>query len=345
MIIHINLAKGFRGGERQTLLLISEIAKKYQQIIVIRRSNTVFFDKLKDLANFVRIIRISKPYVLHLHQLKNARILHAHETKAAQLAFFANMVYKIPYMITRRVDYRLKNNFFNQKMYANSHYNVAISQTSANTINQINPNTNLEIISDAFSYLAKSTPNKLKNKYKDKFIIGHIGALVDIHKGQSYLINAFKKCQYKIPNAHLLLIGQGIDESKFKLQAQDYDNIEFTGFVNNVDDYIDIFDLFIFPSLTEGLGSILLDVMQAKVPIIASEVGGIPEIIENNKNGILIPIKNVDAMVESIELLYTNKILRNKLISNAYQKSSQFSAQNMVKSYQTLYQKMLHLVQ
>ena len=81
---------------------------------------------------------------------------------------------------------------------------------------------------------------------------------------------------------------------------------------------IQCFDLFVFPSLNEGLGSVLFDVMQSNVPIIASDIGGIPDIIQNEKNGILVPIKESEAIYNAIIRLYNDEALRKKFANEAF---------------------------
>ena len=115
-IAHVNFAKGFRGGERQTLILLEELSKKGYVQTILTRKKSQLADRLRDIKN-LKIIQISKPYILHLSKIKNISILHAHETKGAQFCYFANMFYDTPYIITRRVDNPIKNNLFNKKIY------------------------------------------------------------------------------------------------------------------------------------------------------------------------------------------------------------------------------------
>jgi len=338
VITHINFAKGFRGGERQTLLLIEELSSRGYTQTICTRVDSQLANKLKDIKN-LSIIKIKKPYILSISKIKNSSIIHAHETKGAQFAFFANKIYNIPYIITRRVDNKIKNNFFNKKIYENSSYTIALSKAIKQTILNISNNVNIKIIPSAYSKLQINNEEslKIKQKFKNKFIIGNIGELDNKHKGQYYLIQAMKKLQNTHPNIHLILLGQGIDEQNYKEQSKELTNITFEGFVSNVGDYIKCFDLFVFPSLHEGLGSILFDIMQAKVPIIASNTGGIPDIIQNNKNGLLVPIKDSNALFNAIIKLYEDKELRYKLVNEALKNIDNYSYEHMTDKYEELY--------
>ena len=107
MITHINFAKGFRGGEQQTLLLVTELSKRGYTQTICTRIDSELAKRLQDVNNLT-ILKISKPYLFSLAKIKNSTIIHAHETKGAQFAYMANLIYKIPYIITRRVDNKIK---------------------------------------------------------------------------------------------------------------------------------------------------------------------------------------------------------------------------------------------
>lgn len=338
IVVHLNFAKGFRGGERQTLLLIQELSKVgiHQKLLV--RKNSALTQRLKTTKNLT-IIEIAKPYILSIKQIKDATLIHAHETKALQFAYFAHKITRIPYIVTRRVDNKIKNNFLNKKLYNSASRVVALSHAIKKEIIKVAPNANIEIIPSAFTgaSLNQNSINKIRSQYKDKFIIGHVGALDDGHKGQSFLIKAAKILEKPHPDMHFVFVGGGADENILKSQAKSLKNVTFEGFVNNVNDFISCFDLFVFPSRNEGLGSILFDVMQLNVPIIASNVGGIPDIIHDKKNGLLIPTCDENAIVQAILTLYNDKRLREALSVKAKNSIDKYSTENMKNRYLDIY--------
>ncbi len=341
-ITHVNFAKGFRGGERQTLLLIEELAKKGYQQTLLTRKKSLLASRAEGIENLL-IIRLAKPYALHLHHVKYATLLHAHETKAAQFAYLAYFLFKIPYIITRRVDIGITKNFFNTNIYQKSATTVVLSKAIKREINKVASDINMEIIPDAYSqlFIDPAGMMQIKERFYGKFLLGHIGELDNAHKGQHYLIEAMKKLAYSHPHIHLILLGKGKDEMVFKTQAEGLSNITFEGFVDNVGDYIQCFDLFVFPSLREGLGSILLDVMQADVPIVATDTGGIPDVIHDRENGLLVPIKNRDALYEAIQKLEADSSLRIELAKQAQKDIDIYAPSKMADSYIQLYKKII----
>ncbi len=338
-IIHINFAKGYRGGERQTQLLIEELSKHgYIQKLLVRK-NSELGKRCHAIQN-LEVIEVTKPYIFSVCKSKGSTLLHAHETKGAQFAYFANLFYKIPYIITRRVDNPIKNNFFTKSIYKNSFTTIALSKAIQSEIDKLDSSIKTSIIPSAHSALAINKDNvfKLKQRFHNKFLIGNIGELDNTHKGQYYLIEAAKKIATKYPNFHFIFLGKGKDLQNYQEQAQGISTITFEGFVENVGDYISVMNLFVFPSLNEGLGSILFDVMQQKVPIIASNVGGIPDIISSD-NGILIPPKNSKAIAQAIEELYLDQKKADLLTTNGFKKVENFSKERMFERYVKLYQK------
>ncbi|HIE58513.1 MAG TPA: glycosyltransferase family 1 protein [Hydrogenothermaceae bacterium] len=337
-IVHLNFAKGYRGGERQTQLLIEELSHRgYQQKIFTRKKSELAL-RLNSIKN-LEIISISKPYIFHINEIQNTKLIHAHETKAAQVAYLIHLLYKLPYLITRRVNNPISNNFFNKKIYTKSTYTIVLSNAIKNTTLNLSNNINIKIIPSAYTQLTthQEKIENIKQRFENNFLIGNIGELDNDDKGQYYLIEAMKKLQIEYPNIHLILLGQGKDEENYKKQAKGLKNITFEGFVNNVGDYISCLDLFVFPSLNEGLGSILLDIIQAKVSIIASNVGGIPDIIEHKHTGILIEAKDSDAIYNEIVKLYHNQTLRENLAREAFKTIEEYSINSMTNQYEKLY--------
>ena len=338
LLVHLNFAKGFRGGERQTQLLIEELAKLGLQQKLIVRKGSELTKRCEHIKN-LKIVEIDKPYILHISAIKCASLLHAHETKAAQFAYFAHIFTSVPYIITRRVDNSIKNNFLNSKIYTNAAKVVALSRAIESEILKVAPKAKTRIIPSAFTNAALHLDkvNAIKKRFTGKYLVGNVGALDDGHKGQSYLIEVAKAVEHSHSDIHFIFVGRGQDEAKLKEQARGLTNVTFEGFVDNVNDYISSFDLFIFPSNNEGLGSILLDVMQLGTPIIASDVGGIVDIINNNTNGLLTPVKDSAAIQKALLELYKDKEKANTLATNAKKNINNYSAANMALQYQKIY--------
>ena len=167
--------------------------------------------------------------------------------------------------------------------------------------------------------------NVLNQKYNDENIIIYVGRLID-WKGVRYLLFALGKVLKTHPKTRLLIFGDGPEKDELieivkKLNISN--NIEFMGQVKNTEltKYYCASDLFVIPSIvvnghTEGLGVVTIEAMACGTSVIGSNVGGIPDVIINNYNGFLVPEKSEDELAEKINILLSDKTLRNKFIKN-----------------------------
>ena len=338
-ICHVNLAKGFRGGERQTELLIRYFASNTEKQYLICRKSSPLIEHLKDVKNLT-VIEVTSRFQGLLSNIK-VDFVQAHEGKAVHWAYLNYLLHRTPYLITRRVPQPIKNSFFTNLCYKTSSATVAISSKIALYLKDRGL-PKVVTINSALSHLDydENESFKLKELYNGYFLIGHIGAYVDRHKGQRVIIEAARKLQNKYPNVLFLLMGTGADEEKLKAESAELTNVKWLGFHKNVGDYLKIFDLFVFPSRNEGLGSVLLDVMDYGVPIIASNVDGIPDIVKDHKTGLLIENGDSEQLYLSIINLIEHPELAGKLAKNAKENMVNFSPEMMAQKYLALYEKL-----
>lgn len=338
-VLHVNLAKGFRGGERQTELLIRALSKPFntKQLLACREDSPLR-DRLADIDNL--------SFVTANHQLSGhyatpkVDIVHAHEAKAVHWAYIHKLLKNTPYIITRRVDTAVKDKWLNQKTYQSASALVGISTPITEHIREKQWGKVYRIPSTLAHLDCNSEEGQIFRKsFPGKTIIGHVGALVDKHKGQKVLIEAAALLDESHPNLHFVFFGNGVDKNELESISKGMRNVSWMGFKAKIGDYLPYFDLFAFPSRNEGLGSTLLDVMDAGVPIIASNVGGIPDIVIDNETGILVPPNNSLALKDAIVRLSRDKTLQAKLVEGAKKQLENYTPQKMAENYTSLYQK------
>lgn len=336
-VCHVNLAKGFRGGERQTELLIRYLAPNTEVQYLVCRKGSPLVERLADVKN-LSIIEIKSRFQGHFSNIK-ADYIQAHEGKAVHWAYIEHLIHKTPYLITRRVPQPVKDSFFTNLCYYNAKATVAISSTIANYLKE-RKFPHVTIINSALTHMEHNPTEvaKLKEQYKDYFIVGHIGAYVDRHKGQRVIIDVARRLIKEETKMIFLLLGAGKDEEVLKAESADLNNVKWLGFHKNVGDYLKIFDLFVFPSRNEGLGSVLLDVMDYEVPIIASNVDGIPDIVKDGETGLLITNGSSDELYQKIKQLKNDPQFVDQLVSNAKQSMTNFSPEQMAAKYLELYE-------
>jgi len=150
---------------------------------------------------------------------------------------------------------------------------------------------------------------------KDEYIVGNVGNLREA-KGHKYLILASEYVLKEIPNTKFVIVGEGeLKKNLIKLAKEK--NIEqnfiFVGFYPYVERIVKIFDVFVLPSLWEGCPVSLLEAMAMGKPCISTNVGDVPFIIENGKNGIVVATKDIYGLADSIIMLLKNYDLRERI--------------------------------
>lgn len=179
---------------------------------------------------------------------------------------------------------------------------------------------------------------------KNKFVVGTI-AILKPRKGISYLIDAAKTVIKEYPDVRFLIIGSGPLEKKLKEEVRSLGLQEYIVFQNYYEHILEIYEsinLLVLPSLTEGIPAVLLEAMAFGVPVVATGVGGVPEMIEDGISGILVPPKNPEALAEAIIKIYKNPELASKMAKSArtrFEKS--FTAEMMARQYEKVYEELL----
>ena len=174
--------------------------------------------------------------------------------------------------------------------------------------------------------------------------IEKIGVLASLtpKKGHQYLIHAFKKLAQANPNLKLHIAGAGPLKKNLENlcnQLKIGKSVIFDGFITNKWDWYPKIDLFILPSLWEGMPVCLLEAMSCELPIVATNVGGVSEIIENEINGLLIPPKDSDRIVKACQKFIDSPEYAQKTgKQNRENVNLLYSAEKMTQEYQNNYQ-------
>ncbi len=175
-------------------------------------------------------------------------------------------------------------------------------------------------------------------------IIGTIGRLT-FQKGIKYLIEAVSLVKKRFSKIILIIVGDGPIKDELQNYANTLDlneNVIFTGFRRDIPALLAAMDIFVLPSLWEGLPNALIEAMASGKPVIATDILPIREIMNSEKVGILIPPQNSNAIADSIEFLFHNKDLAETMGNNARERAfSDFNIQTTVNRYTKLFEKIL----
>lgn len=273
---------------------------------------------------------------------KRFDIIHAHEARGVYVAYWMWRLTGVPYLITRRMQQSPKSRFLTRRAYKHAKALVGISSEACRAIEAFCPGRTARRISSAHSNTAADPQNVsvLRNQVrteKDSIVIGHAGALVDAHKGQRLLIEAGRRLRQEGYAVELVFMGTGPDREALETETAEYSWIRFMGQVAPIQDYLPALDIFAFPSRHEGLGSVLIEAMLAGVPIIATKVGGIPDLIKAGTTGWLVLPGDAGALTGALRELIASPKERRLLSAKARTYANSLGPDTMAMRYAELY--------
>ncbi|MDH5220481.1 MAG: glycosyltransferase family 4 protein [Betaproteobacteria bacterium] len=158
-------------------------------------------------------------------------------------------------------------------------------------------------------------PRGAKGRAHDRFIVGTVGRLHE-QKGHAHLLEAAALVRRALPQVQFRIIGDGPLRGQLEAQARMHrvdDVVEFLGARDDVPEQLRQFDLFVLPSLWEGLPYVLLEAMAAGVPVVATDVDGVREVIADRAEGVLVPPRNAQALADAVIDLAANGAWRAEL--------------------------------
>jgi glycosyltransferase involved in cell wall biosynthesis len=340
-IAHVNVAKSYRGGERQTELLIRCLQDSPFEQILIARRGAPLTGRFGDTTIDVRAVSGGSLSVAWA--TADADLVHVHEGRSVYGAYLRSLLSGTPYVITRRVNNPIREHWIGHKVYRRASQVAAVAPQVADVVRAYDHRIRIDVVHSSSSGLRVDAARSeaIRATFPGKVVIGHVGALDNNQKGQEYIVAAARSLAVSHPDLQFVLVGGGDDEAMLKSLAAGSSNVTFTGFVNNVGDYLAAFDVFVLPSNREGIGSILLDAMDRSLPVIASRVGGVPDIVHDGDNGILIEPRRVDQLCAAIHALRADPARRRVLGERGRELAKDFTAEAMARKYLAIYQNVL----
>ena len=178
---------------------------------------------------------------------------------------------------------------------------------------------------------------------KDGILIGIVGRVSE-QKDPISSIKSFRLVNESYPNTYIMFVGSGELENYVKEYARKYnisDKVIITGWDENVEKYIPAFDIAMLPSKWEGFGLAIIEYMACDKPIIASKVGGIKDIIVDEKNGLLVKSGSISDISNKIVELIENKKLRNQIVNNNRQYKFKYNIDDVIKQHVEIFDNLL----
>ena len=335
-ICHVNLARGFSGGESQTILLIKEHLRLGYQVNVVAKKNSPFSNACKALE--CSVIEVSHYLTGHSKDAtSDMHVMHVHEGQAIYWALIQKLIFGTPYIVTRRIDNKFKDKWLSNLAYRQASNIVCVSHAVENIVARQFPEARTNVVNDSpVAYpIDEHALAALQSKYKDKFIVIQAAKLYK-HKGFDITIAAAKRLQ-KQKDIHFCLLGDGPELHDLEEQADGALNVEFVGRQNDMGTWFALADIVVLPSHTEGMGSVLLEATLAGTPVIGSRAGGIPDAIHEGVNGLLVDIAEPEQLANAILRIKTDTTLQQKIAQQAPSFIDGFSIQHAANRYAHIY--------
>ncbi|WP_105902628.1 glycosyltransferase family 4 protein [Vibrio gangliei] len=336
-ICHVNLASGFSGGERQTLQLLKQQVREGYQLTVVMNPKSQLVQEVRKLGCKVVLTKhFTKTHSKKITQ--DCSLIHVHEGRAIYWALIQHILHGTPYIVTRRIDNPLKNKWLSNLAYRKASALVGLSREIVKQIEMLHSAKKIvKIPSSPVSYpIDQNKVDQLWNEFRGKFIVLHAANMLK-HKGFDTTVKAAKLLGVKNPRVQFLLLGDGPERKELEQQCRGLTNIRFMGKQNDMGSMFAAADLLVHPSYTEGLGSVILEAMAAGLPVIGSNAGGIPDIIDHGISGLLCEAGNAKQLADQIDQLENDKALRHKLKTGAKEKLKQFDIAYTSKLYRDIY--------
>ncbi len=294
-----------------------------------------------ELSPFVAVSALS---LLGFIKRESIEIIHAQTRVTQVLAEILSRMTKVPYVSTCHGFF--KPNFGRRILPCWGKKVIAISDAvKQHLMDDFNvPENNIVLIPngidvDSFRVCSKRTDIN----YPDRKV--GIIARISYVKGHEYLIKAMAQVLKKYPDAQLFIFGQGkikYDLIRLAEKLKINDNIFFLPSVSNPADVLQEMDIFVMPSIQEGLGLSILEAQACGLAVVASDVGGIPTVIKDNLTGLLVEPKDAQGLADAIMKLMGDKELAIKLGQKArLEVESKFSLQVMAEKVEKAYKEVI----
>lgn len=359
--IHINTSFSWGGGEQQTLYLLKGLSDEGLRVLLVAQPGSPMADKAHKSGIKVEEIMMKGEFSLCAHR-KLKKIISSFrpafiQSHTAHAVTYGGLVggKSAVKIAVRRVDYSIhrKSPFklSSFKYTRLTDHIVCISKTIMNILLDDGiPGEKMSLIYSAIDpsrFAGRPDPHALRVAFglkEDETVIGNIASLKN-YKGHDILIKAAKLVAEKTGKIRFVIVGDGPLKEDLSKQIKEIglpDIITMSGFRNDVPELLSMFDVFVMSSRTEGLCTSILDAMASGTPVVATDAGGITELVQNGTNGIVVPKENPEELADAILCLANDPDKRKDLsIEGIRTVNRNFTVQRMVREYITLYRQLL----
>jgi glycosyltransferase involved in cell wall biosynthesis len=356
--LHIDTARTWRGGQNQVLVTLMGLRALGHRTMLVAHAAGELRQRARegldlvplaprtemDLAAAWRLSRLVKqlrPDVVHAHD--------PHGVAMAALALSMSTQAPTPPLVAaRRVDFHLRGSALSRWKYRQVDCFICASDAIRQLLlaDGVEPERTVTVHEGIDLGRVDAAPRI--NLHEELWLphhaplVGNVAALVP-HKGQRHLVEAAALVVREVPDARFVIAGEGELRPALERQIKERrleKHVLLAGFRPDVLSLHKAFDVFVMSSVTEGLGTSLLDAMACAKPIVATAVGGIPEVVVDGETGFLVPPRDAEAMSGAIVRLLTDEALRRRMGDAGLARvRNRFSAERMVQETLDVYER------
>lgn len=288
---------------------------------------------LKDFLSFLALVKLFK--------IERPDVVHLNSAKASGLGALAGRLAGVPCIIFTAHGWAfneerswLSRSAIKIASWATvllAHKTIAVSDTVFHDLKWLGAPHKMVVIKNGIGpidFLAPALARARLGELVNAKFPPHpffVGTIAELHKnkGLSYAIEAFKELALNNLSLYYFIIGEGEEKEPLNALVEHHGllgRVFLLGFVQDASVFLKGFDAFVLPSIKEGLPMVILEAGLARLPVIATTVGGIPEVIEHEKTGILVPARDPKALVAAVLKLIATPSVSTKLAETLYER-------------------------
>jgi glycosyltransferase involved in cell wall biosynthesis len=359
-IVHIDTERTWRGGEAQVVYLARGLkARDHEQWIACPPGSPLLDRAAAEGIGVLPVAMRTEldPFAVwklaRFCKTQRIQVIHMHTSHAVTLGGLAGKIARVKVkIVSRRVDFSIKNSPFSKWKYLwGADRILAISNGVRDVLmNDGIAQDRIEVVPsgiDLSRFDSSLSPEPVRRELgldAKAFVVGTVAHFAD-HKGHRYLVEAMPRVMAAAPETRWLLVGDGelrksVEEQTARLGVSPY--VVFTGFRTDIPHLLAAMDLFVLPSVLEGLGTSTMDAMAMGKPVVATRTGGIPEVVQSGVTGFLVPPKDPAALADAILRLIRDAPLRRQMgLVGRRRAVERFGADVMVERTEQIYRRLL----
>jgi glycosyltransferase involved in cell wall biosynthesis len=356
--LHIDTARTWRGGQNQVLVTVMGLRSLGHRTLLVAHPGGELLQRAKEGLDLLPLAPKTEMDLGAAWRLSRAirnlspDIVHAHDPHGVAMAALAlsmsTQASKPPLVASRRVDFGMRGNSLSRWKYRQVDCFICASEAIRQILlaDGVPPSRAVTVHEGIdLARVEAAPPAALHEELwlpHHAPLIGNVAALVP-HKGQRHLIESAALVVRQVPDARFVIAGEGELRPALERAIKEHHlekHVLLLGFRPDVLSLHKAFDIFVMSSVTEGLGTSLLDAMASGTPVVATAAGGIPEVVVEGETGFIVPPRDHDAMADALVRLLKDEKLRQRMgHAGLLRARRRFSADRMVQETLRVYQR------